>query len=162
LFLPFLKGSSGKVSFLLTDYFYVSEQIHELAVRKGISWLAREAKPCGGGWIAVMETGSIRFISRYRGLGLLKQLAKPPYKGDLYGLSLKLINPEKLPDNYENLVMLAIFPSDHFLDKLLNVPGASKILVVSWSRGDAERWIERSGAKLYSQPLDRRSAVGPT
>jgi hypothetical protein len=62
----------------LTEYYYVSEQIHELAVRKGISWLALEARISGGGKIAIMETGNIRCISRYRGLGFLKQLAQPP------------------------------------------------------------------------------------
>jgi hypothetical protein len=105
----------------LTEYFYVSEQIHEFAVRKGISWLAREAKSSRAGWVAVMESGSIRIFSRYRGLGILKLLAKPPFQADIFGLNLKLITPQNLPANYENLYVLAIFPSDQFIEKLLNL-----------------------------------------
>jgi len=143
----------------LTEYFYVSEQIHEFAIRKGISWLAREAKSSGAGWVAVMETGSIRVISKHRGLSILKLLAKPPFQAHLFGLNLKLITPQNLPANYENLHVLAIFPSDQFIEKLLNVAGATKILVIPWSRNDAEYWIGLTGATLYSRPLDKRISV---
>jgi len=103
----------------LTEYVYVSEQNHEFAIRKGISWLEHEAKSSRAGWIAVMESGSIRIFSRYRGRGILKLLARPPFQAYLFGLNLKLITPQSLPANCENLHVLAIFPSDQFIEKLL-------------------------------------------
>lgn len=77
----------------------------------------------------------------------------------LYGISLKLITPQKLPVNYDSLSLLALFPSNEFIDKLLGVEGAAKILVVPWSKRDAEYWKGRSQAKLYNHPLNQRISV---
>lgn len=88
-------------------------------------------------------------IARYRGFSAFKILTKPPHRGVISGLSLKLVSQNSLPDDFDDQAVLAIFPSADLLDRLHSIPGASKMLAVPWSRIEIESWIERTKAKMH-------------
>lgn len=130
-------------------YYYVDEHNHEIATRKGIAWLIREARPAGAGWIVVPHLSNMEAIARYRGFAAFKILTKPPHRGVISGLFLKLVSQNSLPDSYDGQPVLAIFPSADFLDRLHSIPGANKMLAVPWSRNEIQSWIDRTKAKVH-------------
>jgi len=136
-------------------YYYVDEHNHEVATRKGIAWLIREARTAGSGWIAVPHLSNMEAIARYRGFSAFKILTKPPHRGVISGLFLKLVSQNSLPDDFDDQAVLAIFPSADLLDRLHSIPGTSKMLAVPWSRIEIEPWIERTKAKVHEGPSAR-------
>ena len=136
----------------MVEYYYVSAHDHEVAARKGIAWLVREARATTSGWVAVPHVSNMEAIGRYRGFTTLKQLAKPPYQGSVNGLFLSLITQEKLPYSYQDRPVLVIFPPTDYLDALHSIPDASKMLVVPWSRKEVQQWIDENDATILNDP----------
>lgn len=146
----------------MVEYNYIDERDHEFAARKGFAWVSREARATGTAWIAVQHVSNMASIVRYKGFTTLRSLAKSPFQGNVNGLLFKLITEEKLPISYETHPVLAIFPTPSYLDNLLAIQDASRMLVVPWSLKEIEGWIDQNNAQLYDHEIAQRTPAQST
>ncbi len=116
---------------------------------KGISWLLKNSFNYGG-FIAVMALEDINFYANYPGMSaLLKLIGNPRHISIINSVKLELISTTKIPLNGLNRPLLAIHPTEIYLDILSSIPGISKILVIPWNKYEITNWIYYSQAKKY-------------
>lgn len=111
----------------------------------GISWLLNNSKIIGG-YLAVNTIDDIYLYSQYPGMSALVTLDNYRYQSTLNYVKIDLVTILKIPSNGFNRPLLAINPTEIYLEKLSTVPNISKILVVPWNKNEILEWIYSNDA----------------
>jgi len=128
------------------EYLYVADTLDkddDFGI--GISWLLSNSKLTGG-YLAINTIEDIHIYSKYPGMSALITLDNYRYKSTLNYVKIELITILRIPLNGFNRPLLAINPTEIYLEKLSAIPNISKILVVPWNKDEILEWIYSNNA----------------
>lgn len=128
------------------EYLYIADTIdknNEFEI--GISWLLNNSKTTGG-FLAVNTIDEIYLYSKYPGMSALVTLDNYRHQSILNYVKLDLVTILKIPSNGFDKPLLAINPTEIYLDKLSTIPNISKILVLPWNKNEILEWIYSNSA----------------